>query len=74
MNYMNKRPSRIQEQFYFSKSAGACNNFQSRLGWRLPEVAGSLAPTPIHLPLKVHGGGGFNIRPDIRHPSYIIII
>jgi hypothetical protein len=58
MGYMDKRPSRMQGEFYFLKSGGAGNNFQNFrfVLWQLPESARSFAPNPIHLPLKVHRG------------------
>jgi hypothetical protein len=51
----------MQGQFYFSKSGGVGNSFRSGFEilmlilWGLLGGARSRAPTPIHLPLKVHG-------------------
>ena len=67
MGYMDKWLSRMQGQFYFSKSGIVGNNFQSGSKillfflWGLPEGSKSRALAPIHLPLKAHGGR-FSVR------------
>ena len=68
VSYMNKRPSRMQGQYYFLKSGGVDNTFRLRYDnfrfvlWELPGGAGLWTLTPIHLHLKVCRGR-FNIHP-----------
>ena len=58
---MDKRPSKMQGQFDFSKSGGASNSFGRDLIFnfnfilRLTKVP-NRGPTPIYFPLEVHGG------------------
>ena len=59
VSYMNKRPSRMQGQFQFSKSGGAGNIFRSGyeiylfILWGLPRGVGLWTSVPIHLSLEV---------------------
>ena len=77
MGYMNKRPSRMQRQFYFSKVGGAGNNFQSGYGKinffvkvarRRQLQAPSLSPSHP----KVRRGGLASAPKDLDPNSFIL--
>ena len=74
---MDKRPSSMQGNFDFSKSGETNNNFQLEsinfrfVLWGLLRGAGSRAPGPIHLPLKVRRGRS-SVRPKERTMATLV--